>query len=669
MAATSPGTVALGTASATDSPSHAVPLSAARLGRVLLWATAFGGLLLYAGAFRDTYIDDAYITLQYARNLAEHFTWGFLPDRTSNTATSPLNVLLLAGFDRLLPGATVDAVPWLTAAVWTLTLAVLLRLSRRLVGGPHFGLIAFVGLVTNPLLLSAIGLEGYLFALLLLACLLCFVEGRPLLLGVALGLLTLTRPDGLLLAVLLVALLPVGAAGRLKAGAACLLTAAPWVLFSWVHLGSAVPDTLIIKLKATAWGATTFADGLDLYRTRYPAATVASLWPVALAPFALLPWWRADRAGRRAVAALAAYAVAHYAVYAAMAVPPFHWYYTHQVVPIVVIGALGASALLRPLAVAPARPDRWAALAATALPAVGLAALAWIDGWPLTAAPITSNWATPALYRALGQDLRGLVTQEDVIDLHGEIGTVAYACECTVVDAFADPNRTSDMVDDLRARHSGLTGALLDANFAWRERADPLPLPTRLLMFDPIDAGETPPPPGQEVVATWDVSSPWIRRTQITLRATAHLSVAIRVQGPDGQPLPPEASPRLTWRLPAAPGGGCPTAPGAGKRAVGEQPDRGRSGRALFDGAGADRPPRLRTGGTDGAHQRGPRRGRRSLDPASAAVSVAGERPAACAAGRKEQRRGRGRGPSTRGDDENGAAAGVWTRERARAGR
>lgn len=516
-------------------------LSRTRFARVTLWILVFAGLLGYAQLFRATYVDDTYITLQYARNLAEHLTWGFLPGRTNNTATSPLNVLLLAGFDRLLPGATVDAVAWLTAVEWTLMLAVLLRMSRRLLGGPHFGLIAFAGLVTNPLLLSAIGLEGYLYVLLLLVSLALFIERRWRSLGTALALLTLTRPDGLLFAALLILLLLGGWRERAKVGLAFSLTALPWYLFSWVYLGSAIPDTLIIKLGQSAWGATTFADGLDLYRSRFPAATAASLWPVVLVPFALLPVWRMDRAGQRAVAALVAYAAVHYAAYSAMGVPPYHWYYIHQIVAIVVLGALGAAALLGGLAASLSCADRWTALAATVLlPIAGLGYVAWVDGWPAQEAPISSNWGVPAQYRALGLELRGLVAPTDIVELQGEIGTVAYYCECSLVDDFADLNRVNTMIDDLRARKTGVVGLLLDVNFAWREREQPLPPPAYVLGFNPISAGEVPPVAGPETVKVWDVSSHWIPHTQVTLAATAYLSVEVRVPAPDGTVAPPE---------------------------------------------------------------------------------------------------------------------------------
>lgn len=519
-------------------------LAAAGVLRLALWATVFAGLLGYARLFRHTYIDDAYITLQYARNLAEHGAWEFLPGVTANTATSPLNVLLLALTDRLHPGSTVDAVAWLGAAEWAATLAVLLRLSRRLTNGPYAGLLAFAGLVTNPLLLSAIGLEGYLYALLMLAAVLCSVDRRTWLLGAALGLLTLARPDGALMTMLLLGLAPIGWRARGRAVLGFLAPTLPWYLYSWVHLGSLVPDTLIIKLNQSAWGRTTVADGFALYRDRYGSATAASIAMAALIPFALPALWRMDSLGRRAIGALAVYGVLHFAVYVAMGVPPFHWYYTHEIVPIVVLGGLGGAELLGRLA-ATGRPGRWTAFAATAAPALGMVYLV-ATGWRADVAPIATNWATPDRYREIGLALHTLVGPDQVTELRGEIGTIAYYCECRVVDGFADPARTDELVADLRATASAPVSLLLDLNFLWRSPARPLPPATRLLEFDPIDPGESLPPPGRDVLASWTASSPWVPLTQITLRGRSVLTIEVRLLDANGVPLPPERQPAMS---------------------------------------------------------------------------------------------------------------------------
>ncbi|MDN5860892.1 MAG: hypothetical protein L0H84_19985, partial [Pseudonocardia sp.] len=80
----------------TTAGAPARPSTAGLAGRIALpVATAIAA----AGAFllvHDALIDDAYITMSYARNVAFHLHWGLIPDEVANSATSPLNVLLLA---------------------------------------------------------------------------------------------------------------------------------------------------------------------------------------------------------------------------------------------------------------------------------------------------------------------------------------------------------------------------------------------------------------------------------------------------------------------------------------------------------------------------------------------------------------------------------------------
>ena len=104
---------------------------------------AAGGLLgglLFLVAYKGM-PDDSYITLDYARNVVEHGHWGLTPFRDANSATSPLNVWLLAG-GILVTGRPVVAaglVLVLTTAamaVWAGQLAGDLGLRRAVVGGP-----------------------------------------------------------------------------------------------------------------------------------------------------------------------------------------------------------------------------------------------------------------------------------------------------------------------------------------------------------------------------------------------------------------------------------------------------------------------------------------------------------------------------------------------------
>jgi hypothetical protein len=491
--------------------------------------------LAYSLALRRTYIDDAYITLQYARNLAEHLTWGSFPDRTTNTATSPLNVILLALAVRL-PGSALQAVALLNAVELTLLLAVLLRISRRVLASPHFGVFAFVALATNPLLVSGIGLEGYLYALLMLAAIERFLAERWGQAAVALTLLTLTRPEGILLFAILAALMPVPrrTLGRVVLTYGMVLL--PWYLFSWVHLGSVVPDTLLIKTGQQPWeGTTTFGNGPALYLRRFREEVLASIWLLPVAVLALLPLRRAGGLTRRAMAALVLYGVVHYGLYSAMAVPPFHWYYTHQIVPLVVLGSLGAAVLLRRLARADLALARSSSYALALAPALLLVALLATDRISRREAPIHSNWAAPAQYEAIGLWLREHIEPTAIVELRGEVGMLSYYSERYLVDDFTDRNRITAALERREDERSPLAAALLAANFAWRQTDPPLPPPSYALEFGAaVDAAGQAIPTNPDAVMSWDISSRWVPIARVSLRRVG--DAASRPPGTDKTP-------------------------------------------------------------------------------------------------------------------------------------
>src|SRR5882724_7868756 len=128
------------------------------LRRAAFWAAALGAIAVYLSLFRGALIDDAYITLQWARTLADSGTWGFYSELTGNSQTSPLNVILLAGLYKA-TGDPVTAALALATASYAGMLAVLLCLSRDLFQRAWPGALAFVALLVNPLLISTIGME------------------------------------------------------------------------------------------------------------------------------------------------------------------------------------------------------------------------------------------------------------------------------------------------------------------------------------------------------------------------------------------------------------------------------------------------------------------------------------------------------------------------------
>ncbi len=432
------------------------PGDALVLGLTALLATAVFWLVHRA------LIDDAYITLVEARNLAWHGEWGLLPGHPAVTATAPLNVALIALFILPLrdPVRAVGAVYVLNGVALA---AALLGLGRHLGLGRSLALVAVPLLLLDPLLASTVGMETMLAVTLMV--LLVWLSGaeRPVLLGVVAGLAPLVRPD-LVVVVAVVVLLRRRLWRRLHVVAACaLLVALPWYLFSWIALGTAVPDTLLIKL-TTHWGH--FWSGLySRYHGYDGPAVTATLVACAAGAVALAtwPWWRRvlthDRA---AVPVLGCAGVAYYLAFLALGVPPFHWYYGVPVAALVLCASVAVAALVQvrtPLV-------RVAGVAAALLVLLVPTGVAWADATPalrpMPVAMIESNWARPAQYAKIGRELPVRTGAHVAVSAPGELGTLLYYCRCELVDQFSDRGALLPQIQDARA-HS----ALLRLNYLW----------------------------------------------------------------------------------------------------------------------------------------------------------------------------------------------------------
>ncbi|WP_336027878.1 hypothetical protein [Geodermatophilus sp. FMUSA9-8] len=458
---------------------------------------------------RASLIDDAYITLSYARNLAEEFHWGLTPFRTANSATSPLNVLVLG-----LAAFVVRDPVWGLGVVFVVLTALqalgLARLARRLDLSRGAAVAATALLLLSPLFLAIVGMEMTLALTLAVWATVAAAERRPVLFGALAALLVLTRVDLAVVPLVLLLATP----GLLRRThvvlGTALLVAAPWYVFSWVALGALVPDTLVIKTVSTgAWGPWDFANGWQLYLERYPAATVLAAIPALAGLLALVVWpfvrRRARWAGLGPVVALGAAGVLHAVAYSLLAPPPFHWYYAPSVGALTVTAAfLGAAAAgRRPAPAADGSPApvrrRPVALLAAAVAAALLlvdAAFALQRGVPWEMTPITTNWATAEQYLAIGEDLRAEVG-DDVVRSPGEIGTLAYACRCDIVDPFSDRGTLLPQIDQRQEEAGTVMRLLLRLNFANLDRP-PAAEPDRALVYE-----------GGRPDGDWPVTSAW----------------------------------------------------------------------------------------------------------------------------------------------------------------
>src|SRR4051812_31457877 len=308
-------------------------------GAIALAATVLSALVFLV--VHRGLIDDAYITLSYARTLAQDLRWGLTEFRPANTATSPLNVLLLAAGTFLVR----DGV-WGLGLVYVLLNALqawgLNRLADRLQLARWTGLLAWLLILLSPLMLSIVGMEMTLAVTLVVWLTLTAVEGRPVAFGVLTAALALTRLDLLLFPLLLVLSTRALQRRLLSIAATALALSLPWYFFSWLVLGGLLPDTLAMKA-GTSWGPFSFWNGPLLYLRTYPVATVLTVVPAAVGGMALVAWfataaWRRPRwRGLGPIAAVGTAGVLHYLVYVKLGPAPYHWYYAPSVSALILV--------------------------------------------------------------------------------------------------------------------------------------------------------------------------------------------------------------------------------------------------------------------------------------------------------------------------------------------
>jgi hypothetical protein len=466
------------------------------------WALPVGAAVASALVFAlvsHHLIDDTYITLSYAKNLAFHAHWGLIEQGTANTATSPLNVLALGAVTFVVRDAVLAAGIVFVAAQVLLALG-LRRLAERTGLPTAFAPLSFALLLVNPLLLSSVGLEVALGATGVVWTLVYAGERRPARLGLVIGLLALVRIDLLLIAAVLFLARREFWAGIWQTVFAALAVTLPWFGFSWLVLGSAVPDTLVIKISQQSWGPFSFMNGPLLYWRNFPAAAALSFLPLLLGALAGAAWVVQYRRGAEVArrltpfAALAVAGALHYVAYSRLGVPPYHWYYAPSIIGATIFLAACACAV-------PERVKQLAWAGATAV-LVGSVAVYAVPGLPRQFAPITSNHASTTEYREIGQELSAIAHGRKV-ETAGEVGALAYACDCELVDEFSDRGAVDPAITETKRRSGDIGRALLEANFHNFDHSV-APISPDLVL---ATTRRAPPP---TALASWRIDSPWM---------------------------------------------------------------------------------------------------------------------------------------------------------------
>ncbi len=291
---------------------RALPLGAtiAALGigvGVFLWRTRQIAGSIGVGAFP---LDDSWIHMQFARNLAEGRGFAYNPGVPVSGSTAPLWTLLLGGAFTVLGTHPVLAKALgLALTLGTAWLAG--RLAGLWTGHRGLGLLASaLTALAGPMVWGALsGMEVSLAALLATASLLLRAKGREGAAAVALGLGTLARPETIVLLPLFWLSGPLTWRRALTWVGPVAACAAPWVAFNLATIGSPLPGTAAAKIEGGLLGALSgvrepLATALLRRPGQYASEWVRWLWRVdALLPLLVLPGlgWLAWRWGRAAL--------------------------------------------------------------------------------------------------------------------------------------------------------------------------------------------------------------------------------------------------------------------------------------------------------------------------------------------------------------------------------
>jgi uncharacterized membrane protein len=202
--------------------------------------------------------DDTYIYLQYAKNIANGDGFSFNVGTPSYGVTGPLWALLIAA------GIALHLDPYVVAKTLDLFFActailVLYHVAFQVLGDKRHAVLAATVFAFDSWFLrwTASGMESSFAVLLVLLCMLYVYRNDYALASLVCGVLSLVRPEGALLFVIILLSRLISATDHRVAFRSMLLSVGlylvvvlPWILFSSVHFGTIVPNTVAAKSTA-----------------------------------------------------------------------------------------------------------------------------------------------------------------------------------------------------------------------------------------------------------------------------------------------------------------------------------------------------------------------------------------------------------------------------------
>jgi len=203
-------------------------------------------MILFIG-FSHWGYDDPFITYRYSENLRHGLGFVFNSGEKVLSTTTPLFTLLLA-----LLGEIWSDIPKLANLIGAFSLALGGLFLWDLAQTWHMPLVGWGGLFlypTFPLLVSTMGSETLLYIAICLGAFAMYARQSYSLTAIFSALAVLTRPDGILVAIILAAhFLLIGRRQvRWVSIALFLCLTIPWFVFAWSYFGSPLPVTMVVK--------------------------------------------------------------------------------------------------------------------------------------------------------------------------------------------------------------------------------------------------------------------------------------------------------------------------------------------------------------------------------------------------------------------------------------
>lgn len=266
-------------------------------------------------------LDDSWIHLHFARNLAEGAGFVYNPGQPVSGSTAPLWTLLLAA-GAVIAGPSLAMAKTLGAAAAVGAALAVRRAALAFGAPPATALVAALTLTwTGAFAWGALsGMEVTLAALLVALALLALARDATVMTAAAGALASLARPEAIVLVPLLVVARPVTTRRVLVFVAATVVALAPFVVFSFLTVGRPLPATALAKVEggllgwlgglrepaAVTWLTRPGAFGVEWLRWLFQTHP---LLPLAV-PAAALAFWRCGRPLGVVALALAAHPLA-----------------------------------------------------------------------------------------------------------------------------------------------------------------------------------------------------------------------------------------------------------------------------------------------------------------------------------------------------------------------